>query len=134
MDGLQVEVEGADKVLIDEGAAALEKVTIVSPREATVVDSTGRTIRVKKLSALDRMRLFRVAGPEDSDNRSMMIYFNLAASAVHIAGMDYPFPMTKLQIEGRVQSLDDHGLEAVAVALKALTPTEEDLARAAKNL
>lgn len=109
-------------------------VQLFGTREASVVDSTGRIIKVIRRSALDRMRMFRAAGPENSDNRSWMIYATLASMVTEIGGIKYPMPSSVIQIEAMVQTLDDHGIEAVAAALNALAPPEKDVAAAAKNL
>ena len=45
-------------------AATASRVTVNADKTATVRDDRGRTIKVKKLTALRRMQLFRAIGPE----------------------------------------------------------------------
>jgi len=131
MDGLEVQVEG-------EGAAsappASHKVSVIDDKTATIVDSAGRTIKVRRISALQRMRLFRLVGAADSTNMQVVAYAVLAASVVELDGVPNAFPTSGLAIEAMVDRLDDHGLDAVAGALKAITPDDKEVAAAAQNL
>ena len=96
-------------------------VKLIDDKTATVVDALGRTIKVRRLSAIDRMRISRAVGGENSGNDRYVGYCTLAAAVVEIDGIAAP-SMTALQMEATVQRLDDDGLVAVANALKALTP------------
>jgi hypothetical protein len=109
-------------------------VTVVGERAASVVDSKGRTIKVKRLSSLDRMRLYTVAGAENAENSRYMGYAFLAASVTAIDDMDYAPPTGILQIEALVDKLDEPGMDAIARAVLALTSNEGSVARAARNL
>jgi hypothetical protein len=80
--------------------------------ETTVRDARGRTITLKKPTALDRMRLALLVGSDASENAAFMQYANLAASVLTIDGM--PAPLTSMiALEGLVGQLDEDGLAAV---------------------
>src|SRR5260370_42393075 len=72
-------------------------VTLIDERNASVVDRQRRRIKVKKLSALDRMKLFRAVGAEDSENRQFMHYAVLGASGTELTGDPVMFRPTALQ-------------------------------------
>ncbi|MGD0186794.1 MAG: hypothetical protein ABSC25_16290 [Roseiarcus sp.] len=107
---------------------------MVDNRNAIIVDSRGRSIKIKKLSAFDRMRLFKAVGAEDSENRLFMSYANAAAAVTELEGLPVAFPMNQIQLSALVQRLDEDGLEAVVKGLVALNPEREDVATAAQNL
>lgn len=100
-----------------------------------VTDSRGRIIVVKKLSALDKMRLTRIVGADGSMNQAYMGYAVTAASVVSIDGDPEPFPKSIQAIEAIVAQLDDDGLNVVSNAIGELNDVgtfAEDLA-IAKN-
>ncbi len=109
------------------------KVTVTDDRHATVVDSAGRVIKIKKLSALDRVRLFKAEGATHSENRMLSSYYATAASVVELDGAPVPFPSTELQLDAIVGRLDEHGLEAAILGLLALSPKTGDVSAEAKN-
>ena len=115
-------------------AKASNGVTLIDDRHALVTDSRGRSIKIKKLSALDRMNLFRAAGAENSENRLFMSYASAAAAVTELDGAHVPFPANQIQLSALVGRLDEDGLEAVVNGLVALTPEREDVATAAQNL
>ncbi|QEL18715.1 hypothetical protein [Limnoglobus roseus] len=81
---------------------------------AHVTDSRGRSIAIRKFSALDRLRMFEAIGPENSKNEQ---YLGYAALAFHVASIDgdsIDKPSTKMQLEALVQRLDDDGMNALA--------------------
>lgn len=96
---------------------------------ATVTDSQGRTIEVRRLSALERLRLFKAAGPELSQNAPWLGMAVLASSVTAIDGIPVPPPVTEQQIEALVARLGDIGISAVASVLAAADAgrTEIDL-------
>ena len=114
-------------------AASSGRVTVLTPKTASVIDSLGRTLKVKRLSALDRLRLFTACGAENSDNRQYMSYAGAAAAVTEVDGIPVPFPATELQVSALVARLDEEGLAAVIGALIALVPTQDDIAASAKN-
>jgi hypothetical protein len=125
---------GAVEPAADASRVAPKGVTLLDGRNAMVVDSRGRSIKVKKLSAFDRMRLFKAVGAEDSENRMFMSYASAAAAVTEIEGSPVAFPMNQIQLSALVSRLDEDGLEAVVNGLVALNPDREDVAVAAQNL
>jgi hypothetical protein len=103
-------------------------------KPVTTVDARGRSIVVKKLVPLARMRLFAIAGPELAKNEQWLGYAALAASVVSIDG-DAVSCNTLREIEFTVQALDDDGLTAVALVVAAnFSPAKaEDAIESAKN-
>ena len=119
----------------------MSNVTVVDARTARVVDSEGRIIEVRKISAVNMMRLYAAVGPEKSEVDRYMGYSILAASVFAIDDRNLPFPRTAGEVEYVVDKIGEEGLEAVATALKALRPTpeggeagKEEVAGAAENL
>ncbi len=88
-------------------------------REATetVTDSRGRVLVVRRLSVLDRLRLFKAAGPALAENHPWFGMAVLATSVATIDGVPVPIPVNELQIEAAVSRLGDEGLSAVATML-----------------
>lgn len=79
----------------------------------TVTDARGRQITIKKLSALDRMHLFKAVGPDNARNQMYLGYATLARAVVAINGEPEPPPGTEKMIENLVARLDDDGLNAI---------------------
>ena len=82
-----------------------------------VVDSRGRLLMLRRLSVLDRLRLFEAAGAELSRNDRWLGLAVLAASVAAIDGVPVPMPASKAGLEAAVQRLDEAGLAAVAAGL-----------------
>jgi hypothetical protein len=87
-----------------------------------VIDARGRVLQLRKLSVLDRLRLFEAAGAELSRNDRWLGLAVLAASVGAIDGVPVPVPVplpaSKAGIEASVQRLDEAGLAAVAAGLQ----------------
>jgi hypothetical protein len=115
-----------------EPASPVNRVTILDDRHASVRDKRGRTIKVRRLGAIDLMRLFKVAGAEHSENRQYMFFAQLAVAVEELNGDHVPFPMTPAQLDAIVGRLDMDGLDAVGDALTELSP-KEDRVQTAKN-
>jgi hypothetical protein len=82
----------------------------------TVTDRRGRKITVRRLTALDRLRLFEMLGSRLADN---MMYISYALSALCVSAIDGDQehgPATKIQLESLVQRLDQDGIEAATAA------------------
>jgi hypothetical protein len=128
-------VRSGAEVAVNEAApvsSPASRVTILDAKTASVIDANGRTIRVKRLSALDRMRLFSACGAENSENRAFMAYAATAAAVTEIDGAPVSFPANQIQLSALVGRLDESGLEAAVTALVEMTPVE-GVADAAKN-
>jgi len=83
----------------------------------TVTDSEGRHISVRRLTALDKLRLFKAAGPVLAHNQHWLGMAALAYSVVAIDDIPIPSPVNEQQIEAVVGRLGDSGINAVANAL-----------------
>ena len=89
---------------------------IVAAASATVVlhDADGRELVVRRMTALDRLRLFKAIGPVLSQNNPYLGMAMLAASVVAVDTVPVPPPVTEGQIEALVARLGDVGIAAVA--------------------
>jgi hypothetical protein len=93
-------------------------------RLATASDSLGRRLTVRRLTALDRLRLFKAVGPELAQNPPYFGMAALAASVIDIDGVPVPPPTTEAQLEGLVQRLGDEGIETVACLFEVTEPAK----------
>jgi hypothetical protein len=79
------------------------------------LDARGRRLKVRLLTALDRMRLCLLVGAEAAENAAYMLYASLASSLDSLDGE--PAPIASLRaLEALVQRLDEDGLEAILEA------------------
>jgi hypothetical protein len=92
---------------------------IVSPTPHTIQtqDGLGRTLTIRRIHALDRLRLLKLAGPELSQNDAWLNMAALALSVTEINGIPRAPPVTERHIEATVAELGDFGLQAAAEAL-----------------
>jgi hypothetical protein len=97
-----------------------------------VTDAQGRRLALKRLTALDKLRLFKAAGPGLSQNQPWLGMAVLAASVAAIDDIPVPPPGTEAQIEALVARLGDPGLAAIATGLDSAAPPV-DLAAHAGN-
>jgi hypothetical protein len=84
----------------------------------TTVDSKGRRLTLRRLTALDTLRLFKAAGPLLAQNEAWLSMAGLAFSILDIDGIPVPTPSTEPQIENLIERLGDEGLAAIADAIK----------------
>jgi len=84
----------------------------------TVVDKSGRRLSLRRLTALDTLRLFKAAGPVLAQNEPWLSMAGLAFSVLDIDGVPQPAPVTEAQIEGLIDRLGDAGLAAIADTIK----------------
>ncbi len=105
---------------------------LTSEPEIWVTDSQGRRLNLRRLTALDRLRLFKAAGPLLSHNDRWLGMAMLAVSVSAIDDIPIPQPGSEQQIEALVHRLGDTGIAAAASALEpALSPRSlETLANA----
>jgi hypothetical protein len=82
------------------------------------VDKNGRRLTLRRLTALDTLRLFKAAGPVLAQNEPWLSMASLALSVVEIDGIPVPFPVTEVQIEHLIERLGDDGLAAIARSLQ----------------
>ena len=86
-------------------------------RRFDVIDSIGRKLAIRRINALDRLRLLKAAGPELSQNDAWLDVAALAISVVEIDGVPRTIATNERQIEAMVSELGDSGLQSVAEAL-----------------
>ena len=82
-----------------------------------VHDADGRELVLRRMTSLDRLRLFKALGPLLSQNNAYLGMAMLAASVVAIDTIPVPAPVTEGQLEALVGRLGNAGIEAVASAL-----------------
>lgn len=99
---------------------------------STVVDTDGRRLELRAMNALEKLRLFKAAGPALSRNEPWLGMALLACSVAAIDEVPVPMPADERGIEALVQRLGDAGLAAVAASL-APEPEAAVLRDAAKN-
>ncbi len=105
---------------------------LVAAAEAitSVVDAQGRTLSIRRLGALDRLRLFKAAGAGLVGNAGWMGMATLACSVTAIDDVPVPAPASEAQVEALVARLGDAGIAAVAGVLSpAADPTPGALAK-----
>lgn len=89
-----------------------------SENRAVITDAQGRALSLRRLTVLDRLRLFKAAGPVLAENAPWFGMAVLAASVEAIDGVPVPLPSSEAQIEAAVVRLGEEGLSAVAEALE----------------
>ncbi len=99
----------------------------------TVTDAAGRRIALRRLTALDKLRLFKAAGTALSDNQPWLGMAVLACSVIAIDDVPVPTPANEHQIEAMVARLGDAGIAAIAGALSPDPASSPDQAAAAGN-
>lgn len=82
----------------------------------TVTDAQGRRLALRRMNALDKLRLFKAAGPALAQNEPWLGMAMLACSVSAIDDMPVPMPGSEQQIEGLVARLGDAGIAAAAAA------------------
>jgi hypothetical protein len=85
----------------------------------TVQDRLGRTLALRRLTALDKLRLFKAAGPILAQNPLWLGMATLASAVTDIDTIPVPPPANEAQIEALVARLGDEGIAAIAAALAA---------------
>jgi hypothetical protein len=84
-----------------------------------ITDQLQRSITIRRINALDRLRLLKAAGPVLSQNDAWLNMAALAISVVEIDRVPRPTPTNERQIETAISELGDGGLQAIAEALSA---------------
>ena len=108
---------------------------IASPASAQVLtDDNGRKLALRRMTVLDKLRLFRAAGPQLSQNGPWLGIALLACSITEIDDVPVPMPVNEQQIEALVARLGDEGIAAAARAMSiAPEPTVETMRQEAGN-
>jgi len=94
-----------------------ERIVAAAAAEVEVTDALGRRLRVRRPGALDRLRLFKAAGPVLAQNERWLGLAMLAFCVSEIDGTPVPQPAGEAMLERVVERLGDAGTAAVAVAL-----------------
>lgn len=98
-----------------EGPAA--RLVAAAQAAPAVVDATGRRLALRRMTALDKLRLFKAAGPVLSQNQMWLGMAVLACSVAAIDEVPVPPPGNEAQIEALVQRLGDAGMAAIGAVL-----------------
>lgn len=92
-------------------------------------DLQGRKLSLRRLDALDKLRLFKAVGSTLAQNEPYLGMALLACSVTAIDDVPCPMPVNEVQIEHLVQRLGEQGLAAVAQALRPDSATSLDAAK-----
>jgi hypothetical protein len=87
-------------------------------KTCTAIDRKGRRLVLRRLTALDTLKLFKAAGPVLAQNEPWLSMAGLAFSVLEIDGVPVPPPATETQIESLIERLGDEGLAAIADTVK----------------
>jgi hypothetical protein len=98
-----------------------------------VTDALGRRLTLRRMTALDKLRMFKAAGPLLTQNAAWMGLALLAASVTAIDDVPVPAPATEPQIEALVARLGDEGIAAVSHGLGTVQPALSEVVAAAGN-
>jgi hypothetical protein len=91
----------------------------------SIVDSLGRRLTLRTLTALDKLRVFKAAGPELALNQPWLAMAILCSSVTAIDDIPIPPPSSETQVEALVGRLGDSGIEAIAQSIEALSEIDE---------
>ncbi|MGR3717174.1 MAG: hypothetical protein ACU0B1_10545 [Thermohalobaculum sp.] len=94
-----------------------EAILSESRQVTEITDGAGRRLRIRRLTALDRLRLYKAIGDRLSANDAYFGIAFLAASVTELDDVPFPWPVNETQVEAAVGRLGDAGLDAVAGAL-----------------
>jgi hypothetical protein len=109
-------------------------IVAASAIELTTTTADGTRLTLRRLNALDKLRLFKAAGPLLAQNEPWLGMALLASSVVAIDDVPVPPPGTEQQIEAMVARLGDAGIAAVATALRPVAAHQPaELAATAGN-
>lgn len=92
-------------------------IVVAATSAPSVIDASGRRIALRHLTALDKLRLFKAAGPTLSQNQPWLGMAVLACSVSAIDNVPVPTPANEQQIEAMVARLGDAGIAAIAETL-----------------
>jgi len=108
-------------------------VTIVAGAsdQFSITDKLGRKLALRRLTALDKLRLFKAAGPDLAQNEAWLGMAMLATSVTAIDETPIPAVTNEQQVEAVVGRLGDVGISAIADAL--LPPNVDDQAELVTN-
>jgi hypothetical protein len=100
----------------------------------TVTDANGRHLTIRRMTALDKLRLFKAAGPHLAQNQPWLGMAMLACSIVALDDVPVPSATCEQHIEAMVSRLGDAGIAAAADALgPGNQPDSSDMVISAGN-
>ena len=94
-----------------------------------VTDGDGRLLTLRRMGALDRLRLFKAIGPVLAQNPPYLGMAMLASSVMAIDDVPVPSPANEAQIEALISRLGDVGIAAIADSLQPGSDHEADADR-----
>ena len=100
-------MEGPSARIVAQASAAI-----------SVSDRDGRRLTLRRMGALDRLRLFKAIGPVLAQNPPYLGMAVLASSVTAIDDVPVPAPATEAQVEALISRLGDAGIAAVADGLR----------------
>jgi len=98
--------------------------------EKETKDSLGRTLKYRRLGALDRARLFKAVGPQNSQNAPYLGMAMIACSCTFVDEIPIPFPTRDSEVENAIARLGDEGMDAISTAIVAEETAKEEAANA----
>jgi len=110
-----------------------EAIAATNPPVSEVKDQLGRSLTLRRLNAIDRLRLFKALGPVLSENAAYLGMALLAVSVTSIDGVPLPAPGSEAQVEALILRLGDEGLEAAASMFPEAETSSEQQANYAGN-
>src|SRR5580658_5154008 len=93
--------------------------------QRSIVDSLGRRLTLRSLTALDKLRIFKAAGPDLAINQPWLAMAIMASSVTSIDDIPIPPPYSEAQIEALVGRLGDSGMEAIAQVIEPLCEIDD---------
>ncbi|WP_428486729.1 hypothetical protein [Rhodopila sp.] len=99
----------------------------------STTDKQGRHFLIRRPTALDTLRLFKVAGPTLAQNEPWLAMASLAFAVQEIDGIPIPSPVSENQIELLVDRLGENALTVIAEAIN-IADDETDMKAQVGNL
>lgn len=109
------------------------RIVAAADTATTVTDALGRKLMLRRIGALEKLRLFKAVGPQLGQNEPYLGMALLACAVAAIDDLPLPAPSNEAQIEMVVQKLGDEGLVAVAAAFRAANAEKQANQASAKN-
>jgi hypothetical protein len=79
----------------------------------TIKTADGKVLVLRKLKAIEQVRLLRAIGAEQSNNQPYVRIVEAAASVESIDDVPNPIPRNEAQIDGMIQRIGDDGLNSI---------------------
>ena len=105
-------MEPGTKVTVHANQTPSAEVVAKATAEATVTDSQGRAITLRKPGVLAQYRLIEIVG----DSAKNEVYMGMVLPIIYVSAINgeaVSQPSSKRELEAIIQLLDDHGVNAV---------------------